>query len=52
MNYRVGKIDAAVNQLDWAIKLFLNHKAYVQQHKAKALNETNGWQAGGSEILL
>ena len=29
MNYRVGKIDAAVDQLDWAIKLFLDHKAYV-----------------------
>ena len=29
MNYRVGKIDAAVDQLDWAIKLFLDNKAYV-----------------------
>lgn len=29
MDYRVGKIDAAVNQLDWAIKLFIDHKAYV-----------------------
>jgi hypothetical protein len=29
MIYRVGKIEAAVDQLDWAIKLFLEHKAYV-----------------------
>lgn len=29
MIYRVGKIDAAVDHLDWAIKLFLDHKAYV-----------------------
>lgn len=29
MKYRVRKVDAAVYQLDWAIKLFLDHKAYV-----------------------
>ncbi len=29
MEYQVGKINAAVDQLDWAIKLFLDHKAYV-----------------------
>ncbi|MCI0528224.1 MAG: hypothetical protein L0Y56_12365 [Nitrospira sp.] len=29
MNYRIGKIEAAVDQLDWAIKLFLDQKAYV-----------------------
>jgi len=29
MKYSVGKIDAAVDQLDWAIRLFLDHKAYV-----------------------
>ena len=29
MNYEVGKIDAAVDQLDWAIRLFLDHQAYV-----------------------
>lgn len=27
--YRVGKIDAAVDQLDWAIRLLIDHKAYV-----------------------
>lgn len=29
MKYHVTKIDAAVDQLDWAIRLFLDHKAYV-----------------------
>lgn len=29
MKYQVRKIDAAVDQLDWAIKLFLDYKAYV-----------------------
>lgn len=29
MIYELGKIDGAVDQLDWAIKLFLDHKAYV-----------------------
>ena len=29
MKYRVTKIDAASDQLDWAIKLFLDHEAYV-----------------------
>lgn len=29
MGYQVRKIDAAIDQLDWAIKLFLDHKAYV-----------------------
>lgn len=29
MTYDLRKIDAAVDQLDWAIKLFLDHKAYV-----------------------
>ena len=29
MEYRVGKIDAAVAQLDWAIRLFLDHREYV-----------------------
>lgn len=29
IKYEVGKVEAAVEQLDWAIKLFLDHKAYV-----------------------
>ncbi len=29
MKYQINKIDAAVDQLDWAIKLFLDHKAYI-----------------------
>ena len=29
MIYQVTKIGAAVDQIDWAIKLFLDHRAYV-----------------------
>ena len=29
MRYQVTKLDAAVDQLDWAIRLFLDHQAYV-----------------------
>lgn len=29
MEYIVSKIDAAVDQIDWAIRLFLDSKAYV-----------------------
>jgi hypothetical protein len=29
MKYQVSKVDAAVDQLDWSIRLFLNHQAYV-----------------------
>lgn len=29
MKYEVTKIEAAIDQLDWAIKLFLDFKAYV-----------------------
>ena len=29
MEYEISKIDAAVDQLDWAIRLFLDHEAYV-----------------------
>jgi len=29
MEYVLSKIDAAVDQMDWAIKLFLDHQAYV-----------------------
>jgi hypothetical protein len=29
MEYTLSKLDAAVDQLDWAIRLFLDHKAYV-----------------------
>lgn len=29
MKYTVNKIEAAADQLDWAIRLFLDHKAYV-----------------------
>jgi hypothetical protein len=29
VEFALSKIDAAVEQLDWAIRLFLDHKAYV-----------------------
>lgn len=29
MEFTITKIDAAVDQMDWAIKLFLDHQAYV-----------------------
>jgi hypothetical protein len=29
VEFELSKIDAAVDQLDWAIRLFLDHKAYV-----------------------
>lgn len=29
MKYVISKIDAAVDQIDWSIRLFLDHQAYV-----------------------
>lgn len=29
MDYSISKIDAAVDQLDWSIRLFLDHQAFV-----------------------
>lgn len=29
MEYVISKIDAAVDQLDWSIRLFMDHQAYV-----------------------
>jgi hypothetical protein len=29
MEYTVSKIEAAADQLDWAIRLFLDHRAYI-----------------------
>ena len=29
MDYTLSKIDAAVDQLDWSIRLFLDHQAFV-----------------------
>ncbi len=29
MEIKISKIDAALNQLDWAIKLFLDHQAFI-----------------------
>ena len=30
MEFELSKIDAAVDQLDWAIRLFLDHQAYLR----------------------
>jgi hypothetical protein len=29
MEFELSKIDAAVDQIDWAIRLFLDHQAYL-----------------------
>jgi hypothetical protein len=29
MEYTLSKLDAAVDQIDWAVRLFLDHRAYV-----------------------
>ena len=29
MEYTISKVEAAVDQLDWAIRLFLDHRAYA-----------------------
>jgi hypothetical protein len=29
MEYTVSKIEAAVDQMDWAIRLFIDHRAYI-----------------------
>ncbi len=29
MKFKISKIDAAADQLDWAIRLFIDHEAYV-----------------------
>ena len=44
----LSKIDAAVEQLDWAIRLFLDHKAYVPAITlAGAAEEVLGQAVGG-----
>ncbi|MBT4525563.1 MAG: hypothetical protein HOC24_03315 [Deltaproteobacteria bacterium] len=29
MEFRISKIEVAIEQLDWSIRLFLSHKAYI-----------------------
>jgi hypothetical protein len=48
VEFELSKIDAAVDQLDWAIRLFLDHKAYVPAITlAGAAEEILGQAAGG-----
>jgi hypothetical protein len=52
VEFELSKIDAAVEQLDWAIRLFLDHKAYVPAIAlAGAADEVLG-QAVGSRAAF
>ena len=52
VEFELSKIDAAVDQLDWAIRLFLDHKAYVPAITlAGAADEVLG-QAVGSRAVF
>lgn len=52
ITYQVGKIDAAVHQLDWSIKLFLDHKAYVSAITLAGAAEEIIGQTIGSEAAF
>ncbi|MHB1865703.1 MAG: hypothetical protein ACYCPE_10795 [Metallibacterium sp.] len=52
MTYQVGKIDAASDQLDWSIKLFLDHKAYVPAITLAGAAEEIIGQTLGSEAAF
>ncbi len=53
MNYKITKIDAAVDQLDWAIKLFLEKSAYVSAMTlASAAEDIIGGALKGSSGFL
>jgi len=52
MTYQVGKIDAAVDQLDWAIRLFLDYKAYVPAITLAGAAEEIVGQTLGSEAAF
>ena len=52
MKYEVGKIGAAVDQLDWAIKLFLDHKAFVPAITLAGAAEEIIGQTIGSEAAF
>jgi hypothetical protein len=53
MEYRLGKVDAAVDQIDWAIRLLLDHNAHVpaitlagaaEELLGKAIGESTAFQ--------
>jgi hypothetical protein len=53
MEWELSKIDAAVDQLDWAIRLFLDHQAYVPAITlAGAAEEILGKAVGGDAAFL
>lgn len=52
MKFTISKIDAAVEQMNWAIKLFLDHRAYVPAIKlAGAAEEIVGEVLGGESVF-
>ena len=52
MEFEISKIDAAVHQLDWAIRLFLDHKAYIPAITlAGAAEEILGKAVGAGAIF-
>jgi hypothetical protein len=52
MDYKVTKIDAAVDQIDWAIKLFLDSRAYIPAITlAGAAEEVIGQTLTGQDVF-
>lgn len=52
MQFELSKIDAAVDQLDWAIRLFLDHQGYVAAITLAAAAEEILGQAVGERAAF
>jgi hypothetical protein len=52
MEFELTKIDAAVDQLDWAIRLFLDHQAYLAAITLAAAAEEILGQAVGNRAAF
>jgi hypothetical protein len=52
MEFELSKIDAAVDQLDWALRLFLDHRAYVPAITLAAAAEEILGQAVGDRAAF
>lgn len=61
MEYVISKIDAAVDPLDWSIRLFLDHQAYVpaitlagaaEEIIGETLSEQSAVRKGGCVHML
>ena len=52
VSYSLSKIDAATEQLDWAIRLFIDHKAYVPAITLAGAAEEIIGQTLGDEAAL